>query len=84
MSDQRLPRKPKEQTVDVNLPGLLLSCALLGISCMAIGLGVVSYRDRLKFRRQDALLAGATELIQTIINLKGGNPCAGSAREQEG
>ena len=84
MSDQRLPRKPKEQTAEVNLPGLLLGCALLGISCMAIGLGVVSYRDRLKLRRQNVLLEGVTELVQTIINLKGGNPCPGSAEEQEG
>jgi len=84
MSDQKLPRKPKEQTVDVNISGLLLTCALLGITITAIGLGVISHRDRLKLRRQNALLEGVTELVQTIINLKGGNPCPGNAREQEG
>ncbi|MCK4579499.1 MAG: hypothetical protein KAU50_11975 [Candidatus Marinimicrobia bacterium] len=84
MSDQRLPKKPKEQTVDVNLAGLLLGCALLGITCLAIGLGVVSHRDRLKLRRQDALLAGVTELIQTIINLRGEKPCSGNTAEPGG
>ena len=82
--DQKLPRKPKEQTVEVNLPGLLLGCALLGISCMAIGLGVVSYRDRLKFRRQDALLAGAQELVQILINLRGETSCPGNAADEGG
>jgi len=84
MSDQKLPRKPREQTVEVNLPGLLLGCALLGITCMAIGLGVVSYRDRLKLRRQNALLEGVTELVQTIINLRGENPWSGNTAEPGG
>jgi len=84
MSDQKLPRKPKEQTAEVTIPGLLLSCALLGITCMAIGLGVVSYRDRLKLRRQDALLAGAQELVQILMNLRGGNPCSGNTAEPGG
>jgi len=84
MSDQRLPRKPKEQAVEINLPGLLLTCALLGITITAIGLGVISHRDRLKLRRQNALLEGVTELVQTIINLRGGNPCPGSVAEHKG
>jgi len=84
MVDQRLPRKPKEQALEIDLRGLFFGFALLGITCMAIGLGVVSYRDRLKLRRQDALLAGAQELVQTIINLRGGNPCPGSTSEPGG
>jgi len=83
MSD-RLPRKPRERALEINLQGLLLGCAILGITCMAIGLGVVSYRDRLKLRRQNVLLEGVTELVQTIIKLRGGNPCSGNTAEPEG
>ena len=70
--------------MEVNLPGLLLGCAILGITCMAIGLGVVSYRDRLKLRRQDALLAGAQELVQILINLRGETSCPGNAADEGG
>ena len=84
MSDQKLPRKPKEQALEIDLRGLFLGFALLGISCLAIGLGVISYRDRLKLRRQNVLLEGVTELVQTIINLRGGNPCSGNTAEPGG
>ena len=70
--------------MEVNRPGLLLGCAILGITCMAIGLGVVSYRDRLKLRRQDALLAGAQELVQILINLRGETSCPGNAADEGG
>jgi len=84
MSDQKLPRKPKEQALEIDLRGLFLGCAILGITCMAIGLGVVSYRDRLKLRRQDALLAGAQELVQILINLRGETSCPGNAADEGG
>ena len=83
MSD-RLPREPWERALEINLQGLLLGCALLGITVTAIGLGVISHRDRLKLRRQNALLEGVTELVQTIIKLRGGNPCSGNTAEPGG
>ena len=76
MPDQRLPKEAREQIVEVNLPGLLLGLAGLGLASLAIGLGVVSYRDRLRLRRQRALLEGASELVQTLINLRGETSCS--------
>lgn len=83
MSD-RLPREPRERALEINLQGLLLGCALLGITIMAIGLGVISYRDRLKLRRQDALLAGAQELVQILMNLRGETSCPGNVADEGG
>ena len=66
----------RAQIVEVNLPGLLLGLAGLGLASLATGLGVVSYRDRLRLRRQRTLLEGASELVQTLINLRGETSCS--------
>lgn len=70
--------------MEINLQGLLLGCALAGIGLMAMGLGVASYRNRLRLQRQNALLKGVTELVQIVINLRGGNPCSGNTAEPGG
>lgn len=82
MSDQRLPRQAREQVVEVNLPGLLLGLAGLGLASLAIGLGVVSYRDRLRLKRQKALLEGVAVLVQTLIDLRGETTCSDTQKPE--
>ena len=84
MSDQKLPKKPREQDVVVNLPLLLLGCATLGIGLTAVGLGVVTYRDRLRIRRQNALMDGISQLMQTLIEMRGDSPDSGTAESKGG
>ena len=82
MSDQRLPREAREQVVEVNLPGLLLGLAGLGLASLVIGLGVVSYRDRLRLKRQKALLEGVAVLVQTLIDLRGETTCSDTQKPE--
>ena len=82
MSDQRLPRQAREQVVEVNLPGLLLGLAGLGLASLVIGLGVVSYRDRLRLKRQKALLEGVAVLVQTLIDLRGETTCSDTQKPE--
>ena len=82
MSDQRLPRQAREQVVEINLPGLLLGLAGLGLASLVIGLGVVSYRDRLRLKRQKALLEGVAVLVQTLIDLRGETTCSDTQKPE--
>ena len=82
MSDQRLPRQAREQVVEINLPGLLLGLAGLGLASLVIGLGVVSYRDRLRLKKQKALLEGVAVLVQTLIDLRGETTCSDTQKPE--
>ena len=82
MSGQRLPRQAREQGVEINLPGLLLGLAGLGLASLVIGLGVVSYRDRLRLKRQKALLEGVAVLVQTLIDLRGESSCSDTQKPE--
>ena len=82
MSGQRLPRQAREQVVEINLPGLLLGLAGLGLASLVIGLGVVSYRDRLRLKKQKALLEGVAVLVQTLIDLRGETTCSDTQKPE--
>ena len=68
--------------MEVNLPGLLLGLAGLGLASLAIGLGVVSYRDRLRLKKQKALLEGVAVLVQTLIDLRGETTCSDTQKPE--
>lgn len=71
MSEQRLPRKAESRTLELDLWGSLLGFSILSLTALGIGLGIVSFRDHLRLRRQRALLEGLMEVVQLLTGPKG-------------
>ena len=70
MPEPRLPRKGKDQVVDVELRHLVLGLLAVGAMLALISLGGKIVLERGRIRRQQDLLGGAQALLGMLQQLK--------------
>ena len=70
MPESRLPRKRKDQVVDVELRHLVLGLLAVGAMLALISLGGKIVVERGRIRRQQDLLDGAQALLGMIQKLR--------------
>ncbi len=70
MPEPRLPRKGKDQVVDVQIRHLVLGLLAVGALLALISLGGKMVVERARIRRQQDLLDGAQALLGMIQKLR--------------
>ena len=70
MPEPRLPRKRKDQVVDVEVRHLVLGLLAVGAMLALISLGGKIVLERGRIRRQQDLLGGAQALLGMLQQLK--------------
>ncbi len=70
MSEARLPRKPKDQVVELDTRHLILGCIIAGSTVVLLALAVNASKDRARLHRQEVLLQGLERLLQMIQQIR--------------
>ena len=74
MSEARLPRKPKDQVVELEIHHLILGCIIAGSTVVILALAVNASKDRARLRRQEALLQGIERLLLLLRQIRKETP----------
>lgn len=70
MPEPRLPRKGKDQVVDIQIRHLVLGLLAVGAMLALVSVGGKVVIERGRIRRQQDLLGGAQALLGTIQKLR--------------
>ena len=62
-SKKKLPSKPKDKIIEVNLKEVILGFVTVFGTTFVLVLGIMYLRDSWRFKRQNALIEGAKEML---------------------